>query len=1231
MLSTLALLALCGGVLGEELKITDVTKFIEFSNNVNSGIDYTNTTVFLETDIDLTGHNFVPIGTEEHYFNGIFDGKGHSIKNLLIDTNTIQYVGLFGFVESATIKNVMIDSTCSFVSGYNQSQSIAHVASLVGACYEPCILENNVNFASVTYAGDTDTAQVGGIVGYMLTKDGLSHIKNCANYATITSTGLYSQARIGGIAGFIYGPGYVRNCLSYGDFDAKTVRDGATCRLGGIVGSAEKTLIDNCVSAGAVNTATNNADNAYFGGVVGVGSQYLTVTNCYWSDKISKNALGSSISSTVTVAESSSFGENLVLNMPVKIGQYKGTSLSDAVNAYAMTYYVLRDCSEWIVNKNELDVKISINNEEKFAVNYKVILLPALASEAKLWFDGWYVDDSCETKLTVHEIENATDLYGKFEENTEEYTIDFRARNGIAGLVESIKKPFATVVKLPDAVFRSDCIFSHWENEYGDAVDSDFVIPAHDLTLYAVQVCSRIASNEEFVEFARIVNARLATFELTTVFLDTNVNIIDQEYEPISGDSEYYGFLGTFDGQGHTIAYKMDSATSRYFGVFGYSYGITVKNLVISEMTSVVSSYKSDELGSTIYMGAVVGFANSKDVTTRFENVVNMGQITFAGNVSESSVYMGGIAGNVVFDKMPHYVKNCANYGRISFEGVGLQVYMGGIVGHSHIDNNKRIAYYRNCYNDGELTFSGKADNIYIGGISGESKDNVIENCVNYGKIEYTGMCYFKSIGSIVGDLRFSSVSNCYWSDENTYKAFGFDDDSVITANASFNKNFELEKSVAVGDYMGTSLIEALNAACDYYDMRDYSHWVINKNERLVGFIIDEELPMLTLESKIILLPTLTDDGKMWFNGWYTDDMCTSKFEAHEIEKSAYLYARYEENKKSYVISFDTKGGKPVGSISAQFGTSVNLPTDVTKDNCTFMHWETKSGDKMEMTIIMPDHSTTFYAVWLCTVLKTAEDLIDFADIVNSDISNFKGTTVYLANDIDLKGATMEPIGNGKGYYSFIGTFDGKGHTISNGIIQSDAFVGLFGTSEGATIKNVILDSTCTVINSGTPSSTYMGGIIGHCVSHNSPCIIEDCINKAEVSFYGDETGVLKIGGIVGYLRSSTEYMATLKRCNNHGPVTHSGYSYGSYIGGIIGESFGASNVTVVHVQNCDNYGRISHKGKSYRNSVFIDGIVAEVTNTNIEECKNYGKVSAASSIHILSVAWVLFVTFLLY
>lgn len=205
-------LVFSGVALSKDVRIRSVDELIAFSNDVNSGNSYSGTTVYLDADIDFTGdlsRNFNPIGVNDtNLFQGIFDGQGHLIRNLTIETS-LKYVGLFGFSEKAKIRNVIMDSSCSVVSRYEGSDN-AYVGGISGYCklYQPsgtgpCRISNSVNLGSVSFDGSTgNSLYLGGIVGRI----DCQVVTNCANYGPITVSGnVGNDTYVGGIVGLADG------------------------------------------------------------------------------------------------------------------------------------------------------------------------------------------------------------------------------------------------------------------------------------------------------------------------------------------------------------------------------------------------------------------------------------------------------------------------------------------------------------------------------------------------------------------------------------------------------------------------------------------------------------------------------------------------------------------------------------------------------------------------------------------------------------------------------------------------------------------------------------------------------------------------------------------------------------------------------------------------------------------------------------------------------------------
>lgn len=223
-------------------------------------------------------------------------------------------------------------------------------------------------------------------------------------------------------------------------------------------------------------------------------------------------------------------------------------------------------------------------------------------------------------------------------------------------------------------------------------------------------------------------------------------------------------------------------------------------------------------------------------------------------------------------------------------------------------------------------------------------------------------------IGGVVGCIYSSSqVSHCYWYRDISISAYKYmDPDSSFTGSSFDPTSFELSESVSIGNYSGASLLAALNAYSDFYYLRDYSRWALNKNWGSVSFTINGRSKQLSLNSKIILLPNLASEGRLRFNGWYTDLSCSSPLSIFEFTADKDLYGKWEENANNYVITFDTRR-EDIPSpepLIAQFGSVISLPSDPKRGNCYVSFWETDYGDSVPWEFTVPAYNLTLYSVW---------------------------------------------------------------------------------------------------------------------------------------------------------------------------------------------------------------------------------------------------------------------------
>ena len=200
-----------------------------------------------------TAEEWTPIGkytndNDNTPYTGTFDGQGHTIKGLYVNSASDTCVGLFGYLEGAAVRNLTVD-------GYVQGRNAA-----------------------------------GGIVGYASN----AAIENCSNHCSVTGS---STSKIGGIAGLNVDGAKIIDCYNVGTIRNSNVFEAC----GGIVWGNAGT-VSNCYNVGTIS------GNVYDGEIV--GNNTGTVENCYYLAGTNLNAVGQSDSNgNITKTESKTAAE----------------------------------------------------------------------------------------------------------------------------------------------------------------------------------------------------------------------------------------------------------------------------------------------------------------------------------------------------------------------------------------------------------------------------------------------------------------------------------------------------------------------------------------------------------------------------------------------------------------------------------------------------------------------------------------------------------------------------------------------------------------------------------------------------------------------------------------------------------------------------------------------------------------------------------------------------------
>ena len=215
----------------------------------------------LNADIDLTGKDWTPIGTNfDNSYKGTFDGGSHTITGLTVTTND-EYVGLFGRLgETGTVKNVVMDGiqiTCNHRLGY-----AGGVAGFSWGTIENCSVSGSVS----------GTVYVGGVVGAQI--DG--SITGCSSSATVKGT-----VDVGGVAGQTNSSATLTACYATGNVIIE-INPKKNIAGGSLVGMNAGSSLLACYATGNVTSTGSSTGNVHIGGFL--GNNYTTVTACYWKN-----------------------------------------------------------------------------------------------------------------------------------------------------------------------------------------------------------------------------------------------------------------------------------------------------------------------------------------------------------------------------------------------------------------------------------------------------------------------------------------------------------------------------------------------------------------------------------------------------------------------------------------------------------------------------------------------------------------------------------------------------------------------------------------------------------------------------------------------------------------------------------------------------------------------------------------------------------------------------------
>ena len=744
---------------GSPYIITKAEELEWFRNEVNNGqysicakiadnvevIDMSTVCHAADASKNLGELSWVPIGVGNAY-TGTFDGSGKTISNLYIKAEK-QEAGLFGYTYQSTIKNLTFENAnvtntelytgilvgdagyqttlqnikistnkCQVIGGKNYTGGIA--GSLDGNAY------NCVNYAMVQ--GQED---VGGLFGYC-DRAGNS-MTACANYGKVTAT---SQIA-GGLVGY-FGSGTIQDCANYGNIEG-------TYNVGGMAGCVYKGKMQNVFCYGNVS-ATNNTKRG--GMVCGYSSKGVTegMVAYYSGAKLTVN----SQEQTVKAFGSDNLSEDNATG-------FTEPQLKSGVVAYLLQQNASSE-AKWGQNlANDGDIYPVIGSEHTVysdnslvnCMTYEIIsgsFTNNTTSSAIKYQHGQTINHHVATNATCTEA--ATKEYWQCQDCLRTYSD--------SQLTEELTD--VTIAEKPALGHKND------EDGYCNQCQHYVAVkPSQESGVYLISKPCHLAWFRDYVNGTIVDDGEAAgtTHPSASAKLTADIDLKNYchaaedgkellSWLPIGNDNNRW--KGNMDGQAHTISNLYIKTAQNYVGLFGYTDGATIQDLIFDNAkvenvstTGTNTSYYTGILAGRAYgdsplhirgikttnnctvigqkdTGGIVGGAN-----INLENCENHSSVKGTSNV-------GGIAGF----SQERNIKRCTNYGTVEN---GRNQYIGGIIGYAYGIS------IEDCANYGNITSAGPV----AGGIAGSTMDNSsIQNVFSYGDVTYTN-----TSGIIIGHV----------------------------------------------------------------------------------------------------------------------------------------------------------------------------------------------------------------------------------------------------------------------------------------------------------------------------------------------------------------------------------------------------------------------------------------------------------------------------------------------
>ena len=428
----------------------------------------------------------------------------------------------------------------------------------------------------------------------------------------------------------------------------------------------------------------------------------------------------------------------------------------------------------------------------------------------------------------------------------------------------------------------------------------------------------------------------------------------------IRGEKAY---IGTFDGNGHTISGLYVDSDAQYVGLFG-CVGTNGK----IQNVGVVDSYIS-ATGDKVCVGGVCGY----NVGGTIENCYNTGTITATAQATGIYSSVGGVCGFSFWN-----IFNCYNTGKVSV--TGDRAWVGGVSGF----NGKDI---KNCYNTGEVSVA--VDGGAVGGVCGDNDSwSRITNCYNTGKVSVTGGNAV--VGGVCG-MNANTIENCYFLTGTADKGTGDD-----TGEATEKTDSQFKSGEVAWLLNGSQNPQLWGQGSN--DMPVLTSNLPKDVTYTVPVCVTIQMPdgtseqgYTTARSTLATYPS----GYVFFE----DDKYTIWIDkaTKTYEKDTVIYAKEKKNYSGggsiffWDLKFDTNGGSKIDTVTEWEYSTIDLDDYVPeKEGYKFVGWYADKDFDKKIDEVYLTKDTTVYAKWEKIEEEVPEEPEEVEETEETETISFK-------------------------------------------------------------------------------------------------------------------------------------------------------------------------------------------------------------------------------------------------